>query len=66
MSSVTSDTAGETAAVTGGCSGVGRAIALAFVRAGVTVINADVGRDPKDAADVTGELLPVDGDWQTH
>jgi NAD(P)-dependent dehydrogenase (short-subunit alcohol dehydrogenase family) len=48
MGSVTYDFAGETAVVTGGSSGIGRAIALAFGRAGATVINADVRRDPKD------------------
>ena len=43
---------------------------MAFGRAGATVINADVRRDPKsadaptDEADyVTGEPLSVDGGW---
>jgi NAD(P)-dependent dehydrogenase (short-subunit alcohol dehydrogenase family) len=70
MGSVTYEFAGETAVVAGGSSGIGRAIALAFGRAGATVINADVRRDPKsadaptDEADyVTGEPLSVDGGW---
>ncbi|WP_152042305.1 SDR family NAD(P)-dependent oxidoreductase [Salinigranum salinum] len=48
MGSVTYDFAGETVIVTGGSSGIGRAVALAFGGAGATVINADVRRDPKD------------------
>ncbi|PSP86159.1 short-chain dehydrogenase [Halobacteriales archaeon QS_1_68_17] len=38
---------GETVAVTGGSSGIGRAIALAFGAAGATVLNGDVRPDPK-------------------
>jgi len=34
--------------VTGGSSGIGRAIAVAFADAGATVLNADIDPDPKD------------------
>ena len=46
----------EVVIVTGGSSGIGRATALEFGRAGATVIVADVRRDPKDL----GEDLPTD------
>ena len=48
MGTITGDFAGETVIVTGGSSGIGRAVALAFGDAGATVINADVRREPKD------------------
>jgi NAD(P)-dependent dehydrogenase (short-subunit alcohol dehydrogenase family) len=48
MGTITGDFAGETVIVTGGSSGIGRAVALAFGDAGVTEINADVMREPKD------------------
>ena len=47
---------GETVIVTGGSSGIGRAIALEFGDAGATVINADLREEPKD----------VDADLPTH
>ena len=47
---------GETVIVTGGSSGIGRAIALRFGDAGATVINADLREDPKD----------LDADLPTH
>ena len=48
MGTVTYDFSGETVVVTGGSSGIGRAIALAFGDAGATVINADIRAAPKD------------------
>lgn len=49
MGSVAYDFDGETVIVTGGSSGIGRAIALAFGDAGATVINADITAETKDA-----------------
>ncbi|WP_336364601.1 SDR family NAD(P)-dependent oxidoreductase [Halalkalicoccus salilacus] len=49
MSSLNPDFSGETVVVTGGSSGIGRAVALAFGEAGATVLNVDVRVDPKDA-----------------
>ncbi|NHX41892.1 MULTISPECIES: SDR family NAD(P)-dependent oxidoreductase [Haloarcula] len=46
----------ETVIVTGGSSGIGRAIALAFGDAGATVLNADIDPEPKD----------TDADRPTH
>lgn len=48
MGSLNPDFADETVVVTGGSSGIGRAIAIAFGEAGATVLNADVRVDPKD------------------
>ncbi|MBX0325085.1 glucose 1-dehydrogenase [Halomicroarcula sp. F13] len=57
------DFEGETVIVTGGSSGIGRAIALAFGDAGATVLNADIDPDPKDAdADrPTHEVIGAEG-----
>lgn len=54
---------GETVIVTGGSSGIGRAIALAFGRAGATVLNADIDSNPKDAGvdQPTHEAIEADG-----
>ena len=48
MGSLNPDFSGETVIVTGGSSGIGRAVALAFGEAGATVLNADVRADSKD------------------
>lgn len=48
MGTITGDFDGETVIVTGGSSGIDRAVALAFGAADATVINADVRPDPKD------------------
>jgi NAD(P)-dependent dehydrogenase (short-subunit alcohol dehydrogenase family) len=52
MATVECDFHDETVIVTGGSSGIGRAIAMAFGRAGATVIVADVRKEPRapDAA----------------
>ena len=47
MGAVTYDFDGETVIVTGGSSGIGRAMALEFADAGATVIVADVRKEPK-------------------
>jgi glucose 1-dehydrogenase len=56
MGTITGDFDGETVVITGGSSGIGRAVALAFGDADATVINADVRADPKD----------LDADQPTH
>jgi NAD(P)-dependent dehydrogenase (short-subunit alcohol dehydrogenase family) len=56
MGTLNPDFEGETVVVTGGASGIGRAVALAFGRAGATVVVADVREAPKD----------VDTDLPTH
>jgi NAD(P)-dependent dehydrogenase (short-subunit alcohol dehydrogenase family) len=48
MGTATYDFDGETVIVTGASSGIGRAIAVRFGKAGATVINADQREDPKD------------------
>jgi glucose 1-dehydrogenase len=48
MGTITGNFDDETVLITGGSSGIGRAIALAFGDANATVINADVRPDPKD------------------
>jgi NAD(P)-dependent dehydrogenase (short-subunit alcohol dehydrogenase family) len=55
MENLQFDFTDETVVVTGGSSGIGRAIALAFGDAGATVLNADIRPDPKD----TGAELPT-------
>jgi NAD(P)-dependent dehydrogenase (short-subunit alcohol dehydrogenase family) len=56
---VSYDYADATVVVTGGSSGIGRAVARRFGAAGATVINADVRRDPKDVEEEqpTDELV---------
>lgn len=56
MGSIEADFSGETVVVTGGSSGIGRAVALAFGEADATVLVADVREDPKD----------VDAETPTH
>ncbi|WP_251341325.1 SDR family NAD(P)-dependent oxidoreductase [Haloplanus halophilus] len=53
MANATFDYDGETVIVTGGSSGIGRAIALAFGDAGATVVNADLQPDHHGDGDVT-------------
>jgi NAD(P)-dependent dehydrogenase (short-subunit alcohol dehydrogenase family) len=48
MGDISGDFADETVVVTGGSSGIGRAVALAFGDAAATVVVADVREEPKD------------------
>lgn len=55
MTNVTYDYGGRTVVVTGGSSGIGRAIATRFGGAGATVVNADLQAEPP----ATGENTPT-------
>lgn len=63
MSETSFEFTDETVIVTGGSSGIGRAIALAFGRSGATVLNADIRAEPKDveAERPTHEQIRIDG-----
>src|SRR5206468_1530144 len=56
--------AGKVALVTGAGSGVGRAVALRFVDAGVSVLGFDINAEAvtQVAGQRTGQFLPVVGD----
>jgi glucose 1-dehydrogenase len=53
--------ADKTIVVTGGASGLGRAMALAFGRHGAHVVVADVRRDPRAGGPPTDELITSQG-----
>jgi NAD(P)-dependent dehydrogenase (short-subunit alcohol dehydrogenase family) len=55
---------GEVALVTGGASGIGRAIALAFARIGARVVVLD--RDAEAGAEVAAEITAAGGKAEAH
>lgn len=56
------DLTGEVALVTGGASGNGRAMALAFAEQGADVVVADIAADPREGGTPTHELVPEETD----
>jgi NAD(P)-dependent dehydrogenase (short-subunit alcohol dehydrogenase family) len=53
---------GETAVVTGGSSGNGRAIALTFAEHGADVVVADVVEEPREGGDPTAAVIEAETD----
>ena len=51
------DLSGKTIVVTGGASGIGRSMALAFAAGGAHVVIGDVRREPREGGEPTDELI---------
>lgn len=58
--------ADETAVVTGGASGFGRAIARTFAEHGADVIIADIREDPREGGTPTHELIDRETDQRAE
>lgn len=52
---------GKVAVVTGGASGIGRAVAITFAREGARVVVADVRREPKESGEPTDLVIEQQG-----
>jgi len=52
---------GKTIVVTGGSSGLGRAMSLAFAREGAYVVVADIRQEPREGGPPTGALISGEG-----
>ena len=53
---------GQTAVVTGGASGLGRAISITFAEHGADVVVADIREDPKEEGEPTHERIEAETD----
>lgn len=56
----------QTAVVTGGASGVGRAIALTFASHGADIVVADVTREPREGGEPTHEVVETETDREAR
>jgi NAD(P)-dependent dehydrogenase (short-subunit alcohol dehydrogenase family) len=55
------DLSGKTIVVTGGSSGIGRAMAVAFAGGGAHVVIADVQSEPREGGETTASLIAGEG-----
>ena len=57
---------GQTAVVTGGASGLGRAISLTFAEQGADVVVADIREDPREGGEPTHERIEAETDQRAE